>query len=93
MITRMIKFGTAHFRPISKDEKRKVIDRFIVQFVSATDKTCDLVIVSERVLTGFSGGWLFKDISTSNKWWEKACETPLGNRFPISVCQRAEALK
>ena len=68
MITRMIKFGTAHFRPISKDEKRKVIDRFIAQFVSATDKTCDLVIVSERVLTGFSGGWLFKDISTSNKW-------------------------
>ena len=67
-ITRMIKFGTAHFRPISKDEKRKVIDRFIAQFVSATDKTCDLVIVSERVLTGFSGGWLFKDKSTSNKW-------------------------
>ena len=53
MITRMIKFGTAHFRPISKDEKRKVIDRFIAQFVSETDKTCDLVIVSERVPTGF----------------------------------------
>ena len=68
MITRMIKFGIAHFHPISKDEKRKVIDRFIVQFVSATDKTCDLVVGSERVLTGFSRGWLFKDISTSNKW-------------------------
>ena len=48
-------------------KKEKVIDRLIAQFVSATDKTCDLVIVSERVLTGFSGGWLFKDISTSSK--------------------------
>ena len=68
MITRMIKFGAAHLHPISKDEKRKVIDRFIVQFVSAMDKTFDLVMVSERFLAGFSGGWLFKDISTSNKW-------------------------
>jgi len=67
MKTTMIKFGTAHFHPISKDEKRKVIDKFIAQFVLATDKTCDLLIVSERVLTGFSGDWLFKDISTSNK--------------------------
>ena len=83
MITRMIKFGAAHLHPISKDEKRKVIDRFIVQFVSATDKTCDLIIVSERVLTGFSGGWLFKDLSMSNNGWEKACETPLRNRVPI----------
>ena len=58
----MIKFGTAHFRPISQDEKRKeVTDRLIAQFVSVTDTTCDLVTVSELVLTGFSGGWLFKN--------------------------------